>query len=117
MSARNRPAAKKLRRALKTLRDRPARYIDLIEWLQMRHRMSKGKARGIIMAECVKVDSHVVGKRIVTDERGFSHLVCDPYIPASVRGRITVVDPPAHLSIGVRDTQNIENLPDYDAED
>lgn len=93
MSRRNRPEAKRLRKQLKRLRDKPPAYIDLIEWLCMRHRMSRGKARGILMIGAVKVDSHVVGQRVIEDDDGFKTRIVDPFIPASCRGRIEIVKP------------------------
>lgn len=93
MSRRNTLEAKRLRKALKTMRNKPPRYLSLYEFIRTRQSMSRGKAEKIIMAGCIKVDSHVIGVRMVTDDEGFKFRVVDPFVPAEWRGRIRIGNP------------------------
>lgn len=93
MSRRNTLEAKRLRRALKTMREKPPRYLSLFDYLRIRQSMSRGKAEKIIMAGCIKVDSHVVGVRVIRDDDGFQTRVVDPFVPADWRFRLRIGNP------------------------
>ncbi len=99
MSRRNRPAAKAVRRNLKLLRAPLPAYVDLVEWIRMRYPMSRGRARAVLLAGALQVDSHVVGRAEVTRPDGTKQTVVDRHIASSLCDHITVVEP-EHLKAG-----------------
>ena len=79
MANRNRTDAKAQRRARNSVVKPLPAYIDLVQWIKDRQRVSTGLAMKIISAGALKVDSHPLTER---------------YVPAEFRDRITVVEPP-----------------------
>lgn len=67
--------------------------IDLIEWVRGRARMSRGRARKVILAGSLKVDSHIIGYKEAQLLNGGSIKVPEFQVPAEYNTRIQVVRP------------------------
>lgn len=67
--------------------------IDLVEWVRVRSHMSRGRARKVIMAGSLKVDSHIIGYKQAKLIDGGGIKVPEFLVPAEWRGRIEVVKP------------------------
>lgn len=88
MSRRNSPEAKKARRLRKSLRVSPPGYIDLIDYVKTRVRVSTGQAERILLAGVLRVDSHQIGVEHTPQGKKLRR-----YVPADLRGKIIVVPP------------------------
>ncbi len=84
---------KKKRRLVKSLRNTPPAWIDLIDYLKLRTRCTTGKAKAALMAGVLYVDSHPIGYKWEKNQYGESVKVLDPYVPAHLRGQIQYRDP------------------------
>lgn len=67
--------------------------IDLVEWVRTRAHMSRGRARKVILAGSLKVDSHIIGFSQANLLSGGAIKVPAFLVPAEYRGRIQVVRP------------------------
>jgi hypothetical protein len=88
VSRRNSLESKRARREATASRgDLPGRT-DLVAWVKMRHRCSTTKAMKIILTGCLKVDSHIVGRKELPN----GATILDRFIPSHLARRIVVVD-------------------------
>lgn len=85
MSARNRLVEKKKRRLIKSLRNTPPGYVDLVEYVRLRSRCSRGMAKRVILSGALTVDSHTVGFKTIDGRK-----VLDQCIPAKYRNDIVI---------------------------
>jgi hypothetical protein len=86
---------KKANRLRGALTNTPPLYIDLVEYLVDNHRvgfrrLTKTKARQLLLDGKVKVGSHTVG-RIEVEVAGKKKWVLNPYLPSHQRSEIMVV--------------------------
>lgn len=87
------------RKARTSYRERKARRkplearIDLVEWVRARSNMSRGRARKVILAGSLKVDSHIIGYRKAHLIDGGGIKVPEFLVPAEYGPRIRVVKP------------------------
>jgi len=84
---------KKKERLIKSLRNTPPAWIDLVHYIKFRTRCSTGKAKAALLAGVLYVDSHPVGYKWEKDITGESVKVLDPYLPAHLYDRIEVREP------------------------
>lgn len=82
--------AKKIGKLRKSLRRTPTRYIDLVQWLELRgYANTAGGARKLLTDGKVMVDSHVVGRTQLL-EGDDATWIAQPLIKAEHRDRIIV---------------------------
>ena len=82
---------KQIARLRKALRNTPPVSIDLIQWLVDHKKVSRRRAKEMILEGKVMVDSHKVG-RVEVEVLGRKEWVLAPYLPAYHRRDIVVVD-------------------------
>lgn len=89
------PVEKKKERLIKSLRNTPPAWIDLIDYVKLRTRCTTGMARKVILSGALKVDSHPVGFKWEADPMrpGSTIKVLYPYLDAKHRGNITIQMP------------------------
>jgi hypothetical protein len=86
VSARNTLEAKRARRARRTLtKGRLPAYIDLVAWIQLRSNVTKAQARSIILAGCLRVDSHKLGYETINGVKFLRQ-----HVPAHLNTKIEV---------------------------
>lgn len=104
MSAKNRPAEKKIRALERALRKgRLRRWLDLVQWAKDHgHANSTTEAIQLIIDDRIKSESHPLGKRVITREQlneqsgknePVKEQIIDRYVPARLRDSLYVTDP------------------------
>lgn len=88
MSVRNTPREKRRRQFQRALKVPLPGYIDLIQWVKLRSRVTTGDAIRLILAGVLHVDSHVIGMQEIGPRK-----VLQRFVPADYRGRIRIVEP------------------------
>ncbi len=91
MSQRNSRENKKRRRVAKEMRkmDPIPAYIDLIEYVKFRTRCTTGMAKKLILNDCIRIDSHILGyKWMMNEVQGKNVKVIHPWVSDEIRERL-----------------------------
>lgn len=91
MSRSNTLAGKAERRAAKAARTPLPAYVDLVEWIKARKRVSTRRAEQIILAGALRVDGKVVGVKIEGKGGNIKHRL-DRCVPAGFAPKVRVAD-------------------------